>query len=349
VLLKDTALALQTHGHDVHLVVYGYGGNHDDSGLRVHRSRHVPGVRRTQAGPSPAKPLLDLALVGALRRVIRRHRIDVTLAHNYEGLLVALAARAHPIVYHAHNAMADELPHYSGFRFIGARLGAWLDRRFPRKAAHAVAPHAGLAAYLVACGCVPARVSVLAPPALAEWFDPAPAAGVCPPVLYTGNLDSYQNVAFLHHVMNRVRAVQPAAELVVATNDRRPFPGVRIIPSPDFASVRAVLARDAVVVCPRISWSGYPIKLLNAMAAGKAIVACRSAAHPLEHERTGLVIDDNDEVAFADAVLRCMQSPSLRTALGTAARDGIRLHHSPERYAAALESIFARVVRYHKR
>jgi hypothetical protein len=56
--------------------------------------------------------------------------------------------------------------------------------------------------------------------------------------------------------------------------------------------VQPALAPDAVVACPRVSWSGYPIKLLNAMAAGKAIVACASAAYPLTHERDGLVVPD---------------------------------------------------------
>lgn len=348
VFLKDTAHALQEHGHEVHLVVYGYGDGEDEAGLRVHRatSRWL-GSPSTKAGPSWSKPLHDLVLVGTLRRVVRAHAIDVVQAHNYEGLLVALAARVRPIVYQAHNAMADELPHYRGFGLIGKSIGAWLDRTFPRRAAEVIAPHAGLAEYLIASGCVPGRVSVLAPPALTHWFEPSTPDTALPPVVYTGNLDAYQNVLFLEHVMARVRDAEPAARLMLATRDPLPFPGAEIVPASSFDALRALLAQDAVVVCPRVSWSGYPIKLLNAMAAGKAIVACRGAAHPLEHERTGLIVDDNDEEAFAEAIVRLLRSQEERARLGNAARAAVDAHHSPREFADTLERVFTRALLLH--
>ncbi|MCC6488447.1 MAG: glycosyltransferase family 4 protein [Candidatus Hydrogenedentes bacterium] len=348
VFLRDTARALQEHGHEVHLVVYGYGDGEDEGGLRVHRATsRWPGKLSTRSGPSWSKPLHDRALVGTLRRVVHSHAIDVVQAHNYEGLLVALAARVRPIVYQAHNAMADELPHYRGFKVIGMPLGAWLDRSFPRRAAEVIAPHAGLAEYLIASGCVPGRVSVLAPPALTRWFEPSSPDTALPPVVYTGNLDAYQNILFLEHVMARVREAEPGARLLLATRDPLPFPGAEIVPAAHFDSLRALLAQDAVIVCPRVSWSGYPIKLLNAMAAGKAIVACRGAAHPLEHERSGLIVDDNDEVAFADAIVRLLRSPEERARLGDAAREAVDAHHSPRAFANTLERVFTRALVHH--
>ncbi len=345
VFLKDTAEALRDDGHEVHLVVYGYGDGTAVDGLHVHRSWRLPGSKRTKAGPSWTKPLYDIALIGTLRRVVREYRIDVVQAHNYEGLLVALAARVRPVVYQAHNAMADELPHYAGFERFGKWLGGWLDCRFPRRASQIVVPHAGLAEYLIANGCAPGKVSVLAPPAMTDWFEPEEPGDALPPLLYTGNLDVYQNVAFLEYVLARVRDTVPAARLTLATRDRVPFDGAETVPATDFGSLRALLARDAVVVCPRVSWSGYPIKLLNAMAAGKAIVACRSAAHPLEHERTGIIVDDNDEAGFADAILRLLQDSRERKRLGDAAREAVRERHSPANFANSLERIFNRAVR----
>jgi glycosyltransferase involved in cell wall biosynthesis len=347
VFLKDSALALQDHGHEVHLVVYGYGEGEAVEGLRVHRSWQVPGATRTKSGPSWTKPFYDLALVGTLRRVVREHRIDVIQAHNYEGLLVALAARVRPVVYQAHNAMADELPHYRGFGLLGKWLGGWLDRTFPRRASQIIAPHAGLAEYLIANGCATGKVAVVAPPALTDWFDPAEPAEALPPMLYTGNLDAYQNIEFLEHVLARVRVEIPEVRLILATRDPVPFEGVEVIPATDFASLRRLLAQDAVVVCPRVSWSGYPIKLLNAMAAGKAIVACRSAAHPIDYERTGLVVGDNDEAAFAGAVVRLLRSPQERRRLGDSARNVVRQRHSPADFASVLERIFERAILHH--
>lgn len=344
VFLRDTALALHDRGHDVHLVVYGYGDGADESGLRIHRSAHVAGGHHTKAGPTLAKPLLDLALAATLRRVVKSERIDVVQAHNYEGLLVALAARARPVVYQAHNAMADELPHYAGFGLLGRPLGRWLDRTFPKRATQIVVPHPGLAHYLIACGSGPGKVSVIAPPASTEQFHEPWYSEDVPPIIYAGNLDAYQNVVFLNHVIERVRMTVPGARLLIATRDRVTFPGAEVIPTPDFAALRAILQQDAIVVCPRVSWSGYPIKLLNAMAAGKAIVACRSAAHPLEHEHTGLIVDDNDEEAFAAAIVRLMRDAALRRTMGTAARAAVDEHHSPTHFAESLERVFERAM-----
>jgi glycosyltransferase involved in cell wall biosynthesis len=341
VFLRDMAMALRERGHDVRLAVYGHGAGDDDSGLAIHRSRALPGVRRTKAGPSVAKPLLDLALVNTLRGVIREHQTEIVLAHNYEGLLAALAARARPIVYQAHNAMADELPYYFGRSRVAGALGSWLDRTLPKRADHVIVPHGRLAEYLISCGCDASRVSVVAPPSCPGWPEPDPPAGECPPLLYTGNLDAYQNLNFLQAVVRRVREAVPEARFVVATAESEGLPEADHVHTPDLESLKAVLSRDAVVLCPRVSWSGYPIKLLNAMAAGKPIVACRSAAHPLKHERTGILVDDNDETAFADAVLLLMQSPDLRRTLGEAGREQVRQFHAPGRVAEQLESALA--------
>ncbi|MBN2311559.1 MAG: glycosyltransferase family 4 protein [Candidatus Hydrogenedentes bacterium] len=347
VFLRDTASALRDRGHEVHLVVYAFGRvGEEGDGLAVHRCANLPLGRRTAAGPSLAKPAYDAALVRTLRRVVREHRIDAVYAHNYEGLAVALAARARPVVYQAHNAMADELPYYFRWKWAAGRFGGRLDRWLPRRADRVIAPHAALAEYLLACGCRPARVSVIAPAVDTAAFEP-PCYGDEPaPVLYTGNLDGYQNLGLLAEAMGRLRARVPEARLIVATaadggTARTRFPEAEIVATPDFASVRRVLATDAVVACPRVSWSGYPIKLLNAMAAGRPAVACRSAAHPLDDDATGLVVDDGDAEGFAEALARLVTERGLRERLGRAAREAAGARHDPAAAGAALEGVIA--------
>ncbi len=344
VFLRDNALALQSRGHDVHLVVYGYGAGMDSSGLRVHRSRKVPGARKTAAGPSFAKPLLDLALVFKLRRVVREEKIDVVCAHNYEALLVSLLAGQRPIMYHAHNAMSDELPYYFRYKPLAERVGRWLDRRFPRKADRILVPHMRLAGHLIVRGCDHTKVAIVPPPVSAEQFQPCVAGNELPPVLYTGNLDAYQNLGLLFAAMERVRKVHPKTRLLVATAEKAEIPGAELVATPGFDALQQVLAEDSVLAVPRVSWSGYPIKLLNAMAAGKAIVACRSAAYPLTHEETGLIVPDDDEEAFAEALLRLMGDTKLRKQLGQNARTTIERDYRPEIVAEQLESLAAALV-----
>lgn len=347
VYFTNTARALETQGIAARLVVYGYGVGEAATGLTVHPAwAGLPGARKTAAGPSLAKPFLDLSLARTLRQVVRDHQIDVVGAHNYEGLIVALSAGVRPIVYHAHNAMADELPHYFRRSRLAESFGRWLDRTFPKRADHVVVPHGRLAEYLVACGCSQERVSVVPPPHEAEGIEAPAGRNGSPAVLYAGNLDAYQNLPHLYRVMDRVREGLPDAELHIATasrsqNGRNGFPPyVRVTHTPDMDSLRGALAQDAVFVCPRVSWSGYPIKLLNAMAAGMAIVCTESAAHPLTDQRTALVVPDGDVEAFAGAVTRALTDPSLRAALGARAREALVAHHSPEIVGRRLAEIY---------
>lgn len=339
VYLRDTALALAGRGHEVHLVVYGYGRGEDASGLQIHRCAHIPGARRTAAGPSLAKPLLDYALLRALMRVVRDHQIDVVCAHNYEALLVALAAKRRPVVYFAHNAMEDELPHFVRPQALARRAGRWLDTTFPRRASLVIAPHQRLAGYLAMRGCSPNRLEIIPPAIDTAQFLCAGAGDSEMRVLYAGNLDRYQNLPLLLDAMRQLRERLSGARLQIATPDAaQSIEGAEVFHTPDFESLRQVLKEDAVFAVPRVSWSGYPIKLLNAMAAGKAIVACESAAFPLTHRINGLVVPDNDSKAFASALHELLINEKLRRSLGQRARETVMQHHDPGRIAEALEA-----------
>jgi len=133
VYLAESARALQRRGHDVRLITYGHGEGPAPDDLRVVRTPRVPGDAITRSGPNFAKLLLDPLLV----RTIRREPVDVLFAHNYEALLACLLARTAPVVYQAHNAMADQLPYYLG-EWIRP-FGLWLDRALPKRAAAVIA------------------------------------------------------------------------------------------------------------------------------------------------------------------------------------------------------------------
>ncbi len=347
VYLRSTALAFREAGHSPRLVTYGYGIGEDASGLPLHRGRNVPGGRKTAAGPSWAKPIQDVQLARELRRVVRDERIDVVNAHNYEGLLVALAARARPILYHAHNAMADELPYYFANPDQSATMGRWLDEKLPRRADHIVAPHAKLAEYLVSCGCARDRVHVVPPCIDVEAFEPAQPARTDASIVYAGNLDEYQNLSLLYRAMERVLADVPGTELVVATPDPRVVETrglvehARVVRTHSLADVARQLQRDIVFACPRTSWSGYPIKLLNAMAAGLAIVCCEGSAHPLTHQYNGLIVPDGDAEAFALSLLRLLRDPDLRARLGANARKTAEERHTIAAVARPLNDVLA--------
>ncbi len=81
---------------------------------------------------------------------------------------------------------------------------------------------------------------------------------------------------------------------------------------------------------------GFGIVFLEAMAAGKPIVAAYAAAVP-EVVTEGLLVEPDDEAALADAIQRLYANPGLRTSLGAAGRRVVEQYDAP-RVARAFQA-----------
>jgi glycosyltransferase involved in cell wall biosynthesis len=95
--------------------------------------------------------------------------------------------------------------------------------------------------------------------------------------------------------------------------------GVRFIHCRSFAEVQALLVAANVAVCPRVACFGFPIKLLNYMAAGKAIVVSQGSAKGIRHMVNGYIVPDQDQ-ALAEGILHLLHNRDLAERLGVAAR-----------------------------
>jgi glycosyltransferase involved in cell wall biosynthesis len=342
VMVAQLVAGLRDRGHVVEVVSYG-------SWLADRPGFH------------PARLPLDIALVAMLWRAVRGGAVDVVHAHNYEAGAAALVVSrltGVPFVFHGHSAMADEMPLYARGPW-GARLLSWvggvLDETIPRRAAACCAVTDELAAVLRRAG---ARRVTCLPPLLraredgdAARADEAPL----PTVVYAGNLDAYQNLEMLWQAFGLVRRRVPAARLVVVSHpdarraaDRLLGPGlppaVEIVFAPSYEEVRAWLARAHVLVAPRSESTGYPMKLLNYMAAGKAIVAAAGGAKDLRDGATARVVPDHDADAFAGAIGDLLESPAERERLGAAARAAGGDRQPLAEAIAALERTYDEVV-----
>jgi glycosyltransferase involved in cell wall biosynthesis len=89
------------------------------------------------------------------------------------------------------------------------------------------------------------------------------------------------------------------------------------------ADVRPYLARAAVVAVPLRYGGGTRLKILEALAAGKAVVSTSLGAEGLElQDGQHLILADTPQ-AFADALIRLLTSPEEQRRLGTAGRDQV--------------------------
>jgi glycosyltransferase involved in cell wall biosynthesis len=92
---------------------------------------------------------------------------------------------------------------------------------------------------------------------------------------------------------------------------------------------------------------GLPNTLLEAMGAGRAIVASRVAGVPdvMEDEQHGLLIPDRDAPALAHAINRLLSDPALAAQLGANARHRIETELTWEHTAERFEKVYDDVIK----
>jgi glycosyltransferase involved in cell wall biosynthesis len=365
VRIQRMAQALAERGAEVHVVTYHYGEEAlADPPYRVHRTARLPGGRRLSPGPSPAKLLVfDPLLFARLLGVVRRFGIGVIHAHHYEGLAVALAVRrltGAAVVYDAHTLLHAELPYYGPgpLRPVLHRLGRWLDHKLPAMADHVVATTDEIRDFLCTRAVEASDVSVIGN-GIEDVADDIAAAEAASPkqgserIVFAGNLAAYQGVDLLLRAFARVATARPGAELVLVTSSSfAPFDPlvaglgiggrVRLVDARDAPLWPELLAAGALAN-PRVESPGYPLKLLNYMAAGRPIVSFAGSAKGLTHGVDAWVVADGDVDAFADGLHMMLEGPALAHELGSNARRRVFEEFAWAVVADQLEAVYARL------
>ncbi len=368
VYIGQLSEALARRGHEVKVITYHFGENgygHTGFSVPIYRIPRLIPYRNLRAGPSWRKPLLDVLLVVRTMQVVKKNHVDILHAHNYEAALVAAIVHfltGIPVVFNTHGVMADELHTYFKWPVTKVLAGAAarvLDGITARLVQRIIAISPGVKDFFVQRGIAARKVYCIPPgityPASSPEDVPSLAAIQGPIIFYTGNLDNYQNVPLLLESFVSVAREKPDARLVFVTHcDTRDlekqcrefgiWEKIVILPHIDFHQVQAILARARVAVLPRTAWSGFPIKLLNYMAAGKAIVACEGSAKAIDHLQDGMVVKNGDVNGFAEAVLQLLDDEDLCRRLGEAARKKAETIYSWDTIVKQVESLYAELL-----
>lgn len=370
VFVAQMSEQLAARGHRVHLLTYGQGQVVTGSGFRHWRIRRLPGDDASRSGPTLVKPLLDGLLAAALDRLVRRERIEVIHAHNYEAAAVAILVgrwRGVPVVYHSHNLMGDELPTYfasRGFKRAASWAGRLLDAQIPRRADHCIALCDYSAGILRGSGVAGERLSVI-PPAV-DTGAPGPTRAQArrrfgidastEVIGYCGNLDRYQNLELLVAAVAKLQQVRGDRNsmLLVATHaDDAGFASLlrthglgskaRVVVARVYADARAAMAASDVLMLPRRLGSGFPIKLLNYLEIGRPVVSAGCGAKVLEHGAECLAVDDEDAAGAAAALAAVLDDPALGARLAEGGHRRFLAAMTWEAVLPAIESIYDRV------
>ena len=109
--------------------------------------------------------------------------------------------------------------------------------------------------------------------------------------------------------------------------------------------VPALMHAMDVFAMPSI-WEGFGLVLLEAMAAGRPIVASRVATIPevVAEGESGLLVPAGDPFALADALARLADDPALARDMGEAGRERLRRNFSLEKMVGDTELLYRELV-----
>ena len=181
-----------------------------------------------------------------------------------------------------------------------------------------------------------------------------------PTVVFAGSFQPWHGVDLLVASFEEVRARFSNAQLLLIGDgplrselelriERQGLGnGVRMLGRLSQAEVAAVLSVADVVVAPypfqHRDIVGTPLKLVEYLAAGKAIVATTAPIHEIISDGiTGLRVEPADEQALAAGICRLLGDSELRECLARNARLDAR-NYTWENVGAALDEIYRRVI-----
>jgi glycosyltransferase involved in cell wall biosynthesis len=115
------------------------------------------------------------------------------------------------------------------------------------------------------------------------------------------------------------------------------FPGFR----PDIAQL---LAGFDVILQPSLS-EGLSISILEAMAAGRPVIACNIQGNRevIRNGETGLLVAPADRAALSEAIVRVLSDPRAAKIMGEKAARECRIRFSQERMIKQTIEIYDRV------
>jgi polysaccharide biosynthesis protein PslH len=187
-----------------------------------------------------------------------------------------------------------------------------------------------------------------------EYYQPRPSD---PPsdgrtLVYFGLLSTVPNidgvVHFVQDIWPRIAEANPKARCKIIGG--RPPPSLQALAGPRIEltgfvpDLRPHLAEAAAVVVPLRLGGGTRLKIVEAMAMGKAIVSTTLGAEGIEAVAGRDILLEDEPTAFADAVNRLLVEPDVAARIGRSARQLVVDRYAWNGAALALEDFYRRIL-----
>ncbi|MBI5420541.1 MAG: glycosyltransferase [Deltaproteobacteria bacterium] len=174
-----------------------------------------------------------------------------------------------------------------------------------------------------------------------------------PVITYVGNFYPYKGHSDLINAARIVVEELPSAQFVLVGRDAGCLPaireeiaalglGSRFILAGSRHDAAGIIAASTLVVHPSHE-EGFSNTILEAMAAGKAVVATAVGGNPeaVVDGETGILVPPRDPPAIAAALLSLLRNPDRAQAMGEAGRRLVRERFPMEKMVRGVERLYA--------
>jgi glycosyltransferase involved in cell wall biosynthesis len=377
---RNLATALAQRGHRVDVVTTALpsapAGERDEDGVVVHRitsSMQSIGRLYTDAGRPHALPLADPAMSRAIASLMSTEHYDVAHAHNWivNSAIGPARATSTPLVLTLHDyghvcavkryvrngdecigpaptrCMACAARHYGVLMGppVAVANALAVERRRSGVAtfiavSRAVAEHNRLREFGVTHEVIP---NFVPDELLVDELQSVPDA----PLVYVGDLMADKGVGTLIEAYRRL--VSPPRLVLVGR--RTPGftlhegPGIVVLdPLPHDQAMTFMRSARAVIV-PSIVPDACPTVVIEAMAAGRPVVASARGGivDLVDDEVTGYLVAPSDPIALGAALERIVDDPQSAAVMGKAARERAG-RFVASRVVSDIEAVYRRTV-----
>jgi glycosyltransferase involved in cell wall biosynthesis len=186
-----------------------------------------------------------------------------------------------------------------------------------------------------------------------ERFQPRPEGEEPGRVLFIGSFTHLPNLLALEFLLNeiwpRLEDLKPVLHVIAGARHeyylnfyRKKIDAPRLELEGFVSDVRGAYARASVVVAPLTASAGTNIKILEAMAMGKAIVSTPAGINGLDVADGVLV--ERDAAGFAEALRRCLTDATERERLARSARAIVERDYGWDEIGAKQRAMYAGLI-----
>lgn len=356
--IAHSVQVLAEAGFDVDLLTLPVGEDKEIPGVRVLRVPNVIGAHHLPIGPSPAKLVFDVVLLFAAIRLVRQNRYRFVHAVEDAGPIGLIAARlcGGKFVFEIHS---DPDSHRGGwFRNCVIWAYAKVANGCTRRADTVIVTGPGLAQQADQIRQGSRVVSIADVPSSSVEPDADRAAAhrselmrddESRMVTYVGSFAEYQGVDVVFEMIPDVLAKRTGVRFVIIggqaaeIDDRRAWLKERGVADavtfmgrvpPD--ELPHVLKASDILLCPRAGGSNSPLKLMDYMKAGGAILATDAVANRTILDEKIAQLVPATASGFAAGLAELLDDAAESQRLGAAARAVFDASYGQERFRSQL-------------